>query len=135
MRIVRWYIGLFYTLSSLSRRIGGEVEIPHVSALFLQSIFLLLNLMAFLVIVDYMSGRTFLRQIGFGKVFGLIILAPIVTANYLLFIKNEKYKQFAKQFETETPRQRHLRIVLILGYILISFFGFFGLLFVLAPKN
>ena len=135
MRIVSWYRGLFYTLSSVSRRVGGEVEIPHISALFLLSVFLLLNVVTFLVIVDYISGRTFLTQIGFGKVFGLIVFAAIVAANYLLFIKDEKYKQLPKEFESETSDQKKLRFVLALSYGLISFFGFWGLLFLLAPKN
>jgi hypothetical protein len=107
---------------------------PHVTAVFLVSILVLFNFGTCLAIADFISGRTLLRHIGFGKVFAVTSLAIIIAINYFVFLKGDRYKKLTKQFESETSCEKNRRLIFCLIYVFGSFLGFWGLLFVLAGR-
>lgn len=91
---------------------------PHWNAGILFPLMTILNL---IVILTFFGLTKYLNSIFDFRILGLVAYGSLILLNYLLFIKNKRYKEFAEAFDRlDKPSQRKK----YLTGIFISVFGY-----------
>ena len=97
-----------------------KTDIPEWNAALLYPIMAILNL---IVLLSLLRLTKYLNDIFDLRIFALVLYASLILLNYFAFIKNNKFKEFRKNFvELEKGEQkRKYRIgiaISILGYVI-----------------
>ena len=87
-------------------------------------IFFFLNLLTLLGLVESIAGRSFVigavpqkvGDVGIVIIGGGLLALPL----YFVFLHKGKYKHIVREFESESPRQRTVRGIGVLLYIVLS---------------
>lgn len=133
--IKRAYKYLFYRLLLLFRW-GGEHDFPAFPAMCAISIFTLINLFSFLILLDVILGRdilgSLLLELSPKYYFIPILIFSILF--YYIFIHKKKYKEIIQEFENENQKQKTISTILTIIYFIFSFLFFFVVGYIISIR-
>ncbi|HEX8577109.1 MAG TPA: hypothetical protein VF677_12515 [Flavobacterium sp.] len=95
---------------------GKEMAMPHWLALFIISIFLMLN--SVLGLITYILLTHKVPE--FDKIYIIVVMCGFFIGNYLLFIREDRYKKIIKKFDNESPKQKTIKTIFFWLYIVLS---------------
>ena len=128
------YKYLYYRIYAWQLKTWGEEYVPEFNALFLLSLFIVLNLYFVVNLIGYIYGLNILKTIGWGTVHALALVFGITGIGYFILVRDRRYKEIAKQFSKESKGARIRNLVLCVLYVVTTFVLFFGWIYTFPPN-
>lgn len=128
MNVLDAYRYLYFRIYDWNLRTWGENDVPQFNALIGTTFLTFLSLFNLALIFETLFGTSLLDLAGIGKLHVVIIFLVIGAVNYLLFVRNERFKRFRKVFEGESVKQKNLRLVYCVAFVVANFALFFLLI-------
>lgn len=111
----------FYRMYTWNLIKWGAEDVPEYKAMFIVSLFVSLNI----ITVGCLFQALGLVKVDFrhlSKPAYISLWLGVVTVLFLLFVYRDKYKIIQEEYKKETLKQRNINSVLVLLYMVASFF-------------
>ncbi|MBI5019834.1 MAG: hypothetical protein HZB59_00155 [Ignavibacteriales bacterium] len=129
----RFYKYVFYKLYRWAKILGLD-STPEWTAMITVSIFLILNILTFLALINLCVEHNF--RLPFDSLpKQIIIFVAYLIALYFVFIHKKKYIEIEKQFKEETMEEKKRGAIYTLLYIILTFGLFFLIMYLLMLRN
>ena len=123
--MIRAYKYLFYTLYRQQLRWKHDVAPPEVSAFLLTSAILLCSLLLVVEIADLSLGGLCMAKLSKA---GIILALTLFTIpQYFVLLHKGRYKQIAREFDSDSPRKQRVGSIAVTLYQVILFLAIIGL--------
>ena len=122
--MIRTYKYLFYTLYRQQSRWKNDVGPPQIAAFLLTSAILFCSLIVVVEIIDLSMGFSSVAKLSKTEI--ILALTLFTIPQYFLLVYKGRYKQIAKEFESESPRERCVAGIAVILYQVILFLVIVG---------
>jgi len=117
--MLRAYRYLFYRIYVQQLRWKGWWDrTPEFSAYLLTTGVTFINFLTLVVVVESSFRRSFLPRLS--NLQSIALAAVVALPQYFILVYRGRYLQIAHEFQNETPRQRHVRGILLVVYVIGS---------------
>jgi hypothetical protein len=125
------YRYIFYRIYRWALSAHGERDLPHVTALFLLTLSVFMNLMTLAVVLG-LAGLRILDNAEQAKQVGVVVLVGLALANYRYLVHGKHLSNLLEEFENHTAEWGARSGSYVAAYVLGSLGLFFGIGIVVA---
>lgn len=115
------YKYIFYRTYTWQLKKWGAEDVPEYKAMFIVSIFASLNVLTIVLLLRKL-GLINVDVQHLPKVVQLFLLFMVTIILYFSFVYHDKYKIIEENYKMETLKQRNINSVLVLLYMIASFY-------------
>jgi hypothetical protein len=128
--MLKAYQYIYYRLYAWNRKLWGDSDVPEYNAAIGMSLMVLCNFLSLNIVFNLLTDK-FIAPPGLPKIYHVLIILVLYVIHYLLFIRNKKYLDIVRNFQSEDEKERKRNGVLVflysvgspLFFIFLMFFG------------